>query len=220
MKYLLATAATAFALMASAADAAVVTMHTTIDLSIWNLTGSPIGLNGSVDETVQYRSGDTVILDIDFLGNQTLQVDQVLRISGALSNGSPGIIPSFVGTMFLRNLSGPALATSYSNQNQICCNLGTHVFGGAFMTGPGPITFSGAVFTFENVQTGLAGNPAVTASGGRLDLDARNGVIGRLAAVPEPSTWALMLAGFCSVGAVIRRRRSATTPLLVVRRSN
>ena len=213
MKYVLATTAAALAIVsAGTAGAAVITLNTTIDLSVWNLAGSPIGMNGSADETVQFQSGDTVILDIDFLGDQTLQVDQVGRISGALSNGSPGIIPAFTGTMFLRNLSGPALATSYSNQNQICCNLGMHVFNGAFMTGSGPITFSGAVFTFENVQTGLAGNSPVTASGGRLDLDARNGVIGHLAGptgVPEPSTWALLLSGFGGIGAMIRRRRSA-----------
>lgn len=65
-------AITVAALVAGAAQAAVVTANTTIDLTT-AITGTTWSGKGHVlDSVVRVRSGDTVTINIDFLGNQQL----------------------------------------------------------------------------------------------------------------------------------------------------
>jgi hypothetical protein len=40
--------------------------------------------------------------------------------------------------------------------------------------------------------------------------DEEHGLFGELVAVPEPSTWAMMLLGFGAAGVALRRRRKTT----------
>jgi len=44
--------------------------------------------------------------------------------------------------------------------------------------------------------------------------DEEHGLFGRLNAVPEPSSWAMMLLGFGAISLAIRRRNKATAPLI------
>ena len=70
-----------------------------------------------------------------------------------------------------------------------------------------------------NWVPGIAFNPAVDGKYNfRLDVNDLSGlkksitfdmIIGRGLAVPEPSTWALMIGGFGLTGAMLRRRRAA-----------
>ena len=70
-------------------------------------------------------------------------------------------------------------------------------------------------FCLNDAGGGCSGNPS--AIGLRLEGieigDPRTGVtlIGSAAAVPEPASWALMIAGFGLTGAAMRRRRVALT---------
>lgn len=47
-------------------------------------------------------------------------------------------------------------------------------------------------------------------SGNSFELD---NLAGTLGAVPEPATWSMMILGFGTVGAMLRRRRAAFTPV-------
>lgn len=49
-----------------------------------------------------------------------------------------------------------------------------------------------------------------TPTGGQWDAQTASLAVGT-AAVPEPATWAMMIAGFALTGAALRRRRAATT---------
>ena len=55
---------------ASMSQAATVTVHSVIDLTQWNLTGGPSAL-GTAPDSASFTQGDTIIVDIDFLGDQT-----------------------------------------------------------------------------------------------------------------------------------------------------
>ncbi|WP_293682178.1 PEPxxWA-CTERM sorting domain-containing protein [uncultured Phenylobacterium sp.] len=51
----------------------------------------------------------------------------------------------------------------------------------------------------------------LTSSGNSFELDNLAGAVQQ--AVPEPSTWAMLILGFGAIGAVLRRRRAVLTPV-------
>jgi hypothetical protein len=71
------------------------------------------------------------------------------------------------------------------------------------------------VIETTNLDDGLSGAPisSVVVSGGRLVITASDGVftLDNVAAVPEPETYALMLAGIGLIGAIARRKSAVRT---------
>jgi hypothetical protein len=63
--------------------------------------------------------------------------------------------------------------------------------------------FSGLTTTIDSSVSGIPGSGAI---GGTLTI---------AAAVPEPSTWAMMILGFCGVGFIAYRRRNQSSALTV-----
>ncbi|PZQ63660.1 MAG: hypothetical protein DI570_08250 [Phenylobacterium zucineum] len=93
--------------------------------------------------------------------------------------------------------------------------------GAPFNASGGPfadVSFSGltARSIFSNVRLDGFSAMAVTNNGAATDQPAYNtGLVGVAAGaiVPEPATWALMIAGFGMAGATLRRRRTARTAI-------
>jgi len=86
--------------------------------------------------------------------------------------------------------------------------LGAVTFSGSAVSGlGGPVNFIGNTFSLSNL---LAGNYKVFASGSVSD--GGMGVVGALVnvtPVPEPETYAMLLAGLGIIGAIARRRKQS-----------
>jgi len=81
-----------------------------------------------------------------------------------------------------------------------------------------PVADNSLVTTFQNGSFSFAGTGGLTSltvfSGGVDNVDAIVDNITVADAVPEPSTWAMMLFGFGAVGYTMRRTRRRRRPLL------
>jgi hypothetical protein len=125
------------------------------------------------------------------------------------------------------NLSNSTPATS------LTIDLGSAVtaFGLDFFTpGASDVTISFGNYTSPSISTGSFGpiqfegftsdTPfqvvTLTFSGGDPDGFSVFDVTTAVAAVPEPSTWAMMLLGFCGLGFLAHRRRNQTSALAAV----
>lgn len=108
---------------------------------------------------------------------------------------------------------------------------GTFRYGTTTFSSPQPINFyptsqagglvvgSNGLFVFDGPQlyTGTEAAPTFRTGNFELTFKTFNGIspmaltIAEVPAIPEPSSWALMLAGFAMVGGAIRYRRRATS---------
>lgn len=198
----------AAALTSSMARAAVVNLHSNIDLGAFDLSGSVIDLTGSPPESASFAAGDTLKLDIDFKGNQTLKLGTAYRFTPILTTFGDTYDAS--GAISLHDFAGALTTVSGAFY---CCSFGFN-FTTPGYAGSGPIEFSGVTFTFANLTFATPVPVRRTASGVFLEIatynNGGNGV-GELpragAAVPEPASWALMILGLGGVGAAIRRQR-------------
>jgi hypothetical protein len=97
---------------------------------------------------------------------------------------------------------------------------GNWVYDDLILSGPLHFDYDGVVFTASdgylyNLFTQNAYNPSYDAllttgpAGGGVQND--NFGTGTISAVPEPSTWAMMILGFMGVGFMAYRRKSAST---------
>jgi hypothetical protein len=166
--------------------------------SNWNVT-----TGGNVDVVF---SGDVYGLEC-VSGGCVDAADQILRVTFSVSGSQRGTDAAFYAG-FVPSDALDVVAYGY--------NLGT---GDVTFSGPfSPIIFSQLVagadpWTTQSVFiiTGSAGTANVAFGGGGLGntsvgplLDNVEVTIG---AVPEPTTWAMMIAGFAFVGASLRRRK-------------
>jgi hypothetical protein len=82
-----------------------------------------------------------------------------------------------------------------------------------FVVLPTTFSFGGLTFTTDPLQIIIdTDNSALLPRSSSLDIDVDvTGTV--IAAVPEPSTWAMMILGFCGIGAMTYRRRKQTASL-------
>lgn len=97
----------------------------------------------------------------------------------------------------------------YSLSGRARTLLGDRAISGDFA---GPLTFDLGAFSGQkiNLRFQFASDYAAGGTGVQLDNLKVTGVVP--SAVPEPGTWALMIAGFGMMGAALRSRRSAPAP--------
>jgi hypothetical protein len=89
--------------------------------------------------------------------------------------------------------------SSYAGSDNRLYNTAPHVsYGGV------SVATSADTYNFANVSGLIVTKASVNPGGTAQDLVAVNGAI---TAVPEPSTWAIMLVGFGGLGAAMRSRR-------------
>jgi len=115
---------------------------------------------------------------------------------------------------------------SFSYQSPDFLNLGIGEFldlstGSPSLSGDADsVVFRTNSYPALTIEASQGGNPgkyaafayeAVSAFGSYASFDGGNDIatltVSHIAAVPEPATWAMMLAGFAFVGGVMRRRR-------------
>jgi hypothetical protein len=211
MKMHHAVAAAALSLLGTAALAATSTVSTTLDVAsiqpgLFGFTGGVLGnTNFAPGVNVVLAEGDTLDFTVDFVGNQTL----------TLNNFSTLWLFSFAdlvsdvtgtGTLSLLDTTGSALFTSnLKTDTEGEVHFGQFFGSSDFASLPSSVTFGGLRYV-GTVDDYI--EPTVTertyASPGLLfvaDSFTTN--------VPEPSTWALMLAGMGAVSTLARRRRQA-----------
>jgi hypothetical protein len=195
------------AVPAFAANTAVV--EVTLDTSFiepgnlpGDFTGSATGGFGpafSVDLAV----GDTLDITIDFAGDQTLTIEG-LDLIWAFSFANLETDVEGTGMFQFLKADGRVLLESLEKTSvEGSVHFGQIFYAEDFPGLPDSITFSGVRYigtVVSYIDPGI-GSRAYDAAG--LSFDSA----GFTAAVPEPGTWALMLAGVGLIGAAAARRR-------------
>jgi hypothetical protein len=201
------------AALAGPATAATFTAVTTLDLSLASFAPSGFtGVQGAAFTPISgtLAAGDTFDYTIDFKGSQTLTLFNPSTLWAFSYSGLPESDVTGTGTLSFLDSSGNAfLTSSVKTSTEASIHFG-QIFNSADFAGglPATLTFYGIryVGTLDSY-----GDPNVTSR--TYDSPAfyfgadRNAIA---VGVPEPASWALMIAGFGLTGAAMRRRRNAT----------
>ncbi|HEX2816407.1 MAG TPA: PEPxxWA-CTERM sorting domain-containing protein [Phenylobacterium sp.] len=213
----LAAAATALLLASGAARANTITLNETVDLTApQSPTGSFFGWRDftdtggafSPDFSFDLSAGDTLDYTADFLGNQTVTLvnpSLIWLLSSATDGGATGV--NGTGSLDLLDAVGNVLYSStVKTDDEGSVHFGQFFDPSDFSALPTTITIGGlhyvgtlnsyddpsiTVRTYADPQVLFSVDSATVSTG-----------------VPEPLTWALMVAGFGLAGAVLRRRRA------------
>lgn len=204
-------AAVALSLMGSAAMATTATVSTTLDVS--NIVPGLFGFTGGVQGNANFppgmnvvlAEGDTLDFTVDFAGSQTLTLNNLGSL-WLLSFADKVSDVAGTGTLTLLDSAGSALYTSNVKTNiEGEVHFGQFFFSGDFVGLPVSVTFGGLryVGTVDDyVEPGVTertyASPVFLFNANSFTTN-----------VPEPSTWALMLAGMGVCGAMARRRKPA-----------
>lgn len=201
--------------VSAGADSAVVTTDTGIGFTV-EQTYSFVGNILKIETVVTNETLDALSAifqrDVDF----NIGFDETVFGPTGASNGV--IDSSYFG------LEQPDAATPYSFSCKFGCNTSGDL-GAGIKINLGTINAGASrIFTYyyglnregtdvnaligDAQAAGAKYIMAATANGGGGD----SAIIGVSGAVPEPATWAMMLLGFFSLGAMVRRRRVVSLP--------
>ena len=191
--------------LGAAGAAALALCSTTASAAVVQFTGSTLGCFGSSCTPSGLGATDPNILGLSYADghfNQTSDATGFLGVGGTSDNLGTfnlGALPNtFTGDIF-------RLAVNFTSPG-----AGNSIFE-AVLQGTVSSSTNGSVFIdFDNTPQ------LITASNGTQftlqvnDVSLTPGVLqilsGQLQAVPEPSTWAMMLLGFGAIGLATRRR--------------
>ena len=165
---------------------------------------------------VTLNEGDVLDLNLDFAGDQTLIIDeyfgalQVWLYSPFLGEVDPTQFTS-TGQLSFTNSIGPLLNPTVTETFASETTHFGHNFQSADLTSAlGRVEFSGLRLV-AHVDDFADGNPH-SWRGTFFYVGGYELSIGTLqTAVPEPSTWTMMLLGFGAAGMALRRRKRAST---------
>ena len=136
---------------------------------------------------------------------------------GLASNGTSVLLNDRDTSLFLQAIGGAAFSLSSidvaaSFGNLPANSLRIHGFLGGMLTSSLTI---GTLGNFQTVNTGSFANVdrvVFDGLGGQGGFELDNVVLNSaVAAVPEPASWAMMLAGFGGIGFAMRRRKNGVT---------
>lgn len=175
-----------------------VVTHGSYDINCFGGAGKCVDLDGSTGNAgimttnaFAFNAGDTVTLSFQARGNDRGGANDTLfagfNFSGLLSGNS------FSGGGFGAGGGAFAGLTTFSFSDVLSANDDYALYTVGFTAAS-----SGTLFAFINAAGGDNVGPIL--DNVTLDITGRG-------AVPEPTTWAMMLLGFGGLGAVLRRRR-------------
>jgi len=214
-------AATAAAVtIAGVAQANTVTLNETLDISQPQNGGAFGGWRGfgpfSPTYSFDLAAGDGVDMTVDFVGEQSLTLVNVstLWLFNFVTDGDSADV-NVTGSLQLLDTHGAVILQS----NILTDTEGEAHFGqffgpGDFASLPNSITFGG--LRYQGTLNGYEANQpdqtpgVVSRTYGDPDFafTADSAVVNGVGGVPEPASWALMIAGFGLAGASLRRRRA------------
>jgi len=221
MRKIALLAATAAGLaIAGAAEANAVTLNETLDISQPQNGGAFGGWRGfgpfSPTYSFDLAAGDSVDMTVDFVGEQSLTLVNVstLWLFNFVTDGDAQDVNA-TGTLQLLDTHGNVILQSNSlTDSEGSAHFGQFFGPGDFAALPNTITFGG--LRYQGVLNGYEANNAdetpgvLTRTYGDPDFafTADSSVVNGVGGVPEPASWALMIAGFGLAGASLRRRRA------------
>jgi len=178
-------------------QAVVYTRNIVIDL------GTTLATNYSqstiqADPVTNLLTGDTITGQISFANNARVTLNDVGSNEYVILYWTPSVIgPTFASTSVasLTGVQGDYVGQSPQTVMSAGCCLATYV-------GLGNLTNSS--FSFTGLQYSLT----LTQGSGSFDANQFTTTAGSIAAVPEPASWATMVAGFGVAGMALRRRRA------------
>lgn len=183
----------AFASLAALPASAAVVVAS-LDATAMNL----FSLNTVAIDPISLGVGDTLDLTINFTNGPMVVGDGSALWIGLLTNGASGGVTT-TATMFVLGGSANMAASFGTTQLNNFVHVGNYFNAGQFQTAPGDMSFAGLrqtmVFDSDNI-----GSPRL--------YDRAFFYFEQLpAGIPEPQSWAMLIAGFGLVGAAARRRR-------------
>lgn len=201
---------------AGSASAATVTMTATADLTLAEVSATSIRAGNYFSQAdalplatpLDVAEGDTFIVEVDFLGNQILTVED-LGMAWSLvitkDNAQADSI-NMTGMLELLGLDGSVVLASVEKTNTDSAIHISQVFNGGDFGSPASVTFAG--FRYTGVVNDYATFTTRTYDGPSLWFDGSSVTVGegQVGVVPEPGTWALMILGFGAAGSMLRRR--------------
>lgn len=200
----------------SSAQATTVLVSETLDLSYVHLMSNGfIGAQGtpafSTDQNFALVAGDVLDHTITFLPTQTLTLNGATD-AWALIYADTQTDVNGTGTFsFLDSIGTAILTSNVKTDSEGAVHFGQFFYDADFTGGfPPSITFSGVRYVGTlNYYV----DPTVTTRNYNvpgLFFQAASFSATGVPAVPEPATWAMMIAGFGIVGAALRLRKAST----------
>ena len=154
-----------------------------------------------INDAMTSMSWTATVFNIDFTGAQTADLNDNLTVAHvhgpAAPGSSTGVIWGFIGSPFNDTNPMDVVVTPFLN------GVGGTVTSKWDLPEGNNTTFAAQL---DNILAGLTYMNFHTVQFGSGE------VRGQIQVVPEPETYLLMLAGLAGVGAMVRRRRSASTP--------
>jgi len=199
IRYLFRTslALAAFCGLGNAAQAAIcpVTSNTNTDCGFIITIAADGSISGAaVSGANPYDGGDDALVGV--VNNMTTAFTGSIALSGS---GNGGGIFAFDGDGICAYTSASycgTAATGYEGPNNTFSGINGPGTAGNVVFDVGGGILAGATSFFS-----LEGSPASITTGGGIGVGS----------VPEPSTWALMLLGFCGIGMAMRKKSVQTT---------
>ena len=201
------------AILASPVSSRVTTINLTMDLT--PVIAPRFGLSSTfVVPEFTLAEGDTMVLNIDFLGRQAFSAASIDAITvGFLRNGTANTASRMLGSIRFINASGP-MNPLLSPINYTDPDFGsglTLVGAAAFGSDTGFARFGGVSARFVLVDYADPATTSRSYSFGSLLVRGTGAFVDNLpgaSAVPEPASWAMLIAGFGIIGMTARRRQT------------
>ncbi len=152
--------------------------------------------------TVSLGQGDTLDLTITFTGGASVSLENDTFIWPLLFSSESATLQTSGTFEFLGASSNVVSGPIAISQQMALFHIGNRLTSGSYRLDTNPISFSGIrqIITIDSDDLGAV-----------RDYDriafATDGIVGLAGGIPEPTTWALMIAGFGMIGGAMRRRR-------------